>query len=79
MFKIFATIIVMINGAPVGDPITITGRSTFETLEICKAFEASDDHKAALSQLDQMATARFPKESTHTITTACGKKEGESM
>lgn len=74
MFKLVATIILSLNGAPVGEPLKVTNKLDFETMAACEDFKGSEKAAGALDILRTMLDSRLQPGVTHTETVACEAK-----
>lgn len=73
MFKLIATIYILMNGQPVGEPAQLTNKLEFVTLEDCKQFLTTDMAAGALERLNAQIVATLPPGGTHTVTASCEK------
>lgn len=72
MFKLIATIVMLINGQPEGDPMKLAANHLFDDRAECMAFADSEMGAAALAKLDEAVTAAQKPGVTHApITTEC--------
>lgn len=59
MWKIFAIVVLSMNGSPMGEPHKLTNTVKFASEAECKSFEASDKNKAAIENLKETLAARL--------------------
>lgn len=71
MFKLIATIYLLMNGQSVGEPMQAANRQVFASIEDCKAFAASEKGAGALENLNAQILLRLPAGASHTVTTSC--------
>lgn len=71
MFKLIAIVYLLMNGQPVGDPLRMINRATFENLDACKAYVTSETGKVELEALDKMILSKLPEGASHTVATEC--------
>lgn len=71
MFKIVATVIAMLNGEPVGDPMLMTNKMEFATEADCKEFQGSEKAAGALENLKSSLDGRIKPGFTYKLTTSC--------
>lgn len=69
IFKLVATVYLLMNGQPVGDPLQMVHHTTFESVEACKAYIASDTGKYELDALNALVRTKLPEGGSHTVTT----------
>lgn len=71
MFNLIATVYILMNGQPVGEPMKATNRTTFDSMESCKEFAGSETGKKALESLNAQIAGSLPAGGSQIITTSC--------
>lgn len=70
MWKLVAAVIVALNGAPVGEPETLTWSNPFPTEQACKDFRATPVHDNAIEELTAEKKRANPGKDV-SVTTDC--------
>ena len=76
MFHAIATVYLLLNGQPIGEPLKSVNSHPFTSLAECTEFVASDIGKAALDRLNADMVASLPTGGSHTVTTSCVGTDG---
>lgn len=71
MVKLIATIYLLMNGVPVGEPVQRTYKDVFADVAACQSFIQSDAGKTQLEHLNELIVAQLPEGGSHTVTTSC--------
>lgn len=79
LFKIVATIYLLMNGQPVGEPQKMTNKIDFATLEDCVAGKETEIIQKSLARLNAFIDEQTPAGGSHTTTVSCEQHDDGSI